>query len=342
MVVSQRPACALWCIPPVSCILYPGEVALDFGTIKDVVLTAFREFNEDKVPRLAAAQAYYTAFALAPLLLIAVAIAGMILGEDAARGELSAQLESVLGQTGAEAVEQLLTVSRESGAGPLAAILGFVALAFGAGGFFAQLQDSLNTIWDVAPDPDLGFWNLVRARGLSFLMVLGTGFLLLASFLITTFLSGASSFFSERGIDFPFFWTALNFAVSVTLTMLIFALVFKVLPDVQIMWRDVWFGAFVTTALFLLGRWAISEYLARSAVRSAFGAAGSLVIILIWVNFSAMIVFFGAEITQVYARRFGTRIRPSRYAIDLSPQGRANQGIPKREFLEERRQEREA
>lgn len=302
--------------------------------IRDLLAETWSDFNEDKAPRLAAALAYFTIFSLAPLLVIAIGIAGLVFGEEAARGALSAQLNSLLGPHGAEAVEQMLAASAgEERAGILATAVGFATLLFGAAGVFGQLQDAMNTIWEVAPKPGRGVWGFIRDRFLSLAMVLGTGFLLLVSLLLSTGLAAAGRVVAGDAFDQTLLWQGVNLIVQTVVTFGLFTLIFKVLPDAEIAWRDVLLGAGVTTVLFAAGRFLIDLYLRTTGTGSTYGAIGSLLVLLIWVFYSAQILFLGAELTQVYAQRYGSRIRPSANAVPVTAEARAQQGMPDPEAL---------
>lgn len=300
-----------------------------FAQIRDLLVATFNDFNEDKAPRLAAALAYFTIFSLAPLLIIAISIAGAFFGEEAARGALSGQLNSLLGQQGAEAIEAMLAASsQQEGAGLFATVLGVATLLFGAAGVFGQLQDALNTIWEVAPKPGRGIWGFIRDRFLSFAMVLGTGFLLLVSLLLSTALSAIGRATVGEAFDQTILWQGVNLLVQAVVSFGLFTLIFKVLPDVEIAWRDVLLGAGLTTLLFVIGRFLIDLYLRTTGTGSTYGAIGSLIVLLIWIFYSAQILLFGAELTQVYAQRFGSRIRPSANAVPVTEEARAQQGMP--------------
>jgi membrane protein len=301
---------------------------LNFGQVRELVVGTFNDFNEDKAPRLAAALAYFTIFSLAPLLLIAISIAGLVFGEEAARGALTGQLNSLLGQDGAAAVEEMISASNRPAVGTITGLIGIATLLFGAAGVFGQLQDALNTIWEVAPKPGRGIWGFIKDRFLSFAMVLGTGFLLLVSLMLSAFLTGLGSVVVGEAFEQSLIWRGVNLLVQVGVTYGLFTLIFKVLPDAEIAWRDVLLGAGITTALFFIGRLLIALYLSRTATGSTFGAAGSLVVLLIWIFYSAQILFLGAEFTQVYARLNGSRIRPSPDAVPVTEEARAQQGLP--------------
>jgi membrane protein len=262
---------------------------------------------EDKAPRLGAALAYYSLFSLAPLLLIAIAVAGLIFGEQAARGEVFHQVQSAVGPTAAAALEGLLKSAARGTT--LATVVGGVLALFGASGVFVELQDALNTIWRVPPPKRSGLWDAIRSRLLSFAVVLGTGLLLLASLVATAALAAPSGTLDSI-TSLPggaWLWQGVNFLLSFVLMALLFALIFKVLPDAAIAWRDVWLGAAVTALLFSLGKYAIGLYLGRTGVTSVFGAAGSLIALLVWIYYSAQILLFGAEFTWVWSHKRGSR-----------------------------------
>ena len=275
------------------------------------------EFFEDKVPRLAAALAYYSIFSLAPLLLIAVSIVGIFFGDDAASGVLDDQLRASMGDTAAAAVQEMVANARKPADNLLASLMGLTVLVIGAGGVFGQLQDALNTVWGIAPRPGRGLRGIVRDRFLSFSMVLGIGFLLLTSLALSAFLQAASDTVGRVLPLHPLFWGVLSAVVSFAVISLLFAAIFKVLPDAEIAWRDVVEGALFTAALFTLGKFALGWYLGREATSSTYGSAGSLVLILLWVYFSAIILLLGAEFTQVYARLRGREIAPSKGAVRI-------------------------
>ena len=275
------------------------------------------EFFEDKVPRLAAALAYYSIFSLAPLLLIAVSIVGIFFGDDAASGVLDDQLRASMGDAAAAAVQEMVANARKPADNLLASLMGLTVLVIGAGGVFGQLQDALNTVWGIGPRPGRGLRGIVRDRFLSFSMVLGIGFLLLTSLALSAFLQAASDTVGRVLPLHPLFWGVLSAVVSFAVISLLFAAIFKVLPDAEIAWRDVVEGALFTAALFSLGKFALGWYLGREATSSTYGSAGSLVLILLWVYFSAIILLLGAEFTQVYARLRGREIAPSKGAVRI-------------------------
>jgi membrane protein len=264
-----------------------------------------REFNEDKVPRLGAALAYYTIFSIGPLLLIAVAMAGLFLGQEAARGQISGELGKIFGPEMAKSLEGMIEAAGKPKSGRLATIVGILTLMLGASGLFGQLKDALNTIWNVEKKPVSGIVNFVKTRFLSMAMVLGIGFLLLVSLVFDAAISAMGPWL-ERLIGGEALIQFLSLILSVAISVVLFAAIFRILPDLKIAWHDVWLGAVFTSLLFALGKWGLGVYLGKAAVGSAYGAAGSLVILLVWVYWSAQILFFGAEFTQVYTRTFGT------------------------------------
>jgi membrane protein len=300
--------------------------------LKDTV----SEWSEDKVPRLAAALAYYTAFALAPLLLIAISVAGLVFGREAASNEISLQLSGLLGPSAAESVNTMVEAAgANKGGGILASIIGIATLLFAASGVFGELQDSLNTIWEVQPKPNQGFLATIKQRFFSFTMVVGVGFLLLVSLVISAALGALGGIVAGEQADQSLIWKVVNFVVSFGVITLLFALIYKVLPDVKIEWRDVLVGAIVTALLFTLGKAAIGWYLGRPGTTSTYGAAGSFVALLLWVYYSAQILFFGAEFTQVYAKAYGSQIQPAENAVPMTEEARAQQGIPRQAQLEQ-------
>jgi membrane protein len=268
----------------------------------------FSEWRRDDALTLGAALAYYTTFSLAPLLVVVIAIAGLVFGREAVEGRLVGEIQGLVGRQGAEAVQTMIaSAGRHEEAGLVAAVLAVLVTLFGATGVFAQLQASLDRIWNVPPpERAVGIKAMLKVRALSFGMVLAVGFLLLVSLVLSAALAALDDYAGGVLPVFPPLLQALNFAVSFSLITLLFALIFKILPDVDVAWRDVWTGAALTALLFTVGKLLIGLYIGESGVASAYGAAGSLVVVLLWVFYSAQILFFGAEFTQVYARRRGS------------------------------------
>jgi membrane protein len=289
---------------------------MDFRAIRKLFSDAFTQWNEDKPFQLAAALSYYTLFSLAPLLVIAIAVAGLVFGQEAAQHQIVGAIQGIVGRQSAEAIQEMIKNAGARGSGITATLLGVGTLLIGAGGVVGQLQDSLNTIWGVAPKPGLGILGLLRARFFSLAMVLGLGFLLLVSLLVSAALTAALQFVGAGGESV--LWQGVEFVVSLGVITLLIALIYKVLPDVHMAWRDVLIGAAVTALLFTLGKFLIGLYLGSSATESAYGAAGSLVVVLVWVYYSALIFFFGAEFTQVYANTYGAGVTPDEHAVAVT------------------------
>ncbi len=276
------------------------------------------EFGNDKAPRLGAALAYYTIFSLAPLLLIVIAISGLAFGHDAAQNKIFEQLKGALGPAAAASVQDMVRNAAKPRSGTVATIIGIVTLIFGASGVFGQLKDALNTIWDVEPKKSGGIMTLVKDRFLSFAMVLGVGFLLLVSLVIDTAITAIGTYAGSHLPGGEVLWHAAELAFSFCVITVLMAMIFRLLPDLKIEWRDVWLGAAITSLLFVLGKFALGIYFAKSAVGSSFGAAASLVIVLLWVYYSAQILLFGAEFTQVYARAHGS-LKDAKQTAELKP-----------------------
>jgi len=274
-------------------------------------------WDEDNVTRLAAALAYYTLLSIAPLIILAVAVAGLAFGEAAAREHIAAELSSVVGTGAASAIESIVQNARAPGTGIVSLAVGIVVLLFGASGVFGELQSALNTVWDVAPQPGRGVWGLVKDRFFSFTLVVGVAFLLLVSLVVSAALTWVGQVFEDTLPGGALVWQVVNFAISLGVVTVLFALMFKKLPDVFIRWRDVWVGAAVTAGLFTLGKFGLGLYLGSAGVSSAYGAAGSIVALVIWVYYSSQVVLVGAEFTEAYARHFGSQIRPDRGAVSV-------------------------
>ena len=270
----------------------------------------FSEWRQSNTPRLGASLAYYSVFAIAPLFLLTLGVAGMWFGQDAARNEMFGQLRQLVGAEGAKAIEAVVTAAaNKPRTGAMAAIVAGGALAIAATGVFVELQNALNTIWQVKPSPQHGFGgilNFVKVRLISFAMLLGVGFLLLISLVLSASLAATGAFLGGVLGSRHLLLAVTNFLVSLGVISTLFAMILKVLPDVKLAWKDVWIGSVITAFLFNFGKFLLGFYLGRSSIASAYGATGSLVIILLWVYYSAQILFFGAQFTKVYARRFGS------------------------------------
>jgi membrane protein len=289
------------------------NVKSGFSLIKE----SFQEWQKDGALDLGAALAYYTIFSLAPLLLVALAVAGLLWDRGQIQGQLIAEIQGLMGPQGAQAVQTMLANAGRHGSGVLATVLGVVTILFGATGVFVQLQSALNRVWNVEARPGAGIWSFVKTRLISFGMVLGVGFLLLVSLIVSTAVSAVGKWATGLLPGSETIMQALTFVVSFALITFLFALIYKLVPDVEITWKDVWIGAVVTALLFTLGKFLIGLYLGKSSVASTYGAAGSLVIVLLWIYYSAQILFLGAEFTQVYATHYGSQIRPSKHAVPV-------------------------
>jgi membrane protein len=267
-----------------------------------------QKWSTDKAPRLGAALSYYTVFSLVPLLVLTIAIAGLAFGKEAAQHAMMAQIESLVGPQSAAAVQQMLEIAQKPSSGILASLIAIGTLLLGASGVFAQLQDALNTVWGIEPKAGRGIWGAIKDRFFSFIAVLGTGFLLLVSLVLSAALAAFGKLFMNWLPGQEAVLHLANFIISFGVITLLFAMMFKLLPDAKIAWRDVWVGAGLTSLLFTIGKFAIGMYLGKADVGSAYGAAGSLVILLVWVYYSSQILLFGAEFTSVYANRYGSHI----------------------------------
>lgn len=293
--------------------------------LKDVVY----QWIEDSPFQLSAAVSYYTLFSLAPLLIICISVAGLFFGREAAQNQVVDTIGRTVGQESAQAIQAMIqNASDKPKTGMISTVVGAIALLFGAGGVVGQLQTSLNTIWGVAPKRGLGVWGFVRQRFVSFAMVLAVGFLLLVSLVVSALLAGITELLNSVFNGGAFIAHALDVVVSFAFITLLFAMIFKFLPDARIQWRDVWIGAALTSLLFTIGKFLIGLYLGTSGVTSAYGAAGSLITVLLWVYYSSLIFFFGAEFTQVYAAQYGSGVVPAENAQSLAAETAARQSPP--------------
>jgi membrane protein len=265
------------------------------------------------VPRFGASLSYYTLFALAPMLIIAIAVAGAVFGEEAVRGQIVGQIDQLLGTEGARAVQSLLAGARHARSGVLATVIGGLTLLLSATGAFLELQTALNAIWRVQLKPGRRIKTYLKNRARSFALVLGIGFLLLVSLVVSAALAALGKWLSASSAT-PLLWSAVNLAVSLAVITTLFMLLYRFLPDVKLRWRDVSIGAFVTAVLFTIGKELIGLYIGHSTTASSYGAAGSILVLLLWVYYSSQIVLFGAEFTRVYARETGAKPQPEPFA----------------------------
>ncbi len=296
------------------------------GNMGELAKTAFKllketagEWSDDNASSLAASVAFYTLISLAPLLLVVLAVSGFFFGAEAARGELFDQIAGMIGPDAAKVIEATIeNAGKNEKTGIIASVINLAVLLFGATGAFAELQNALNTMWGVkakASETKATIWNYVRKRVLSFAMILVLGFLLLVSLALSAAISGLTG--ALRGVvpEASLLWQPVNFGVSFVVTTVLFAMMYKVLPDAKVRWRDTWLGAGITSLLFSIGKLGIGLYLGNASFGSTYGAAGALVVLIVWVYYSAQILFFGAEFTQVLARYRGEDIEPDEHAV---------------------------
>jgi membrane protein len=267
------------------------------------------KWSQDQAPRLGAALAYYATFSLAPLLVITVAISGLVLGRKAATDQIVAGIQGLVGEDSATTIQAMIAKSNQPATGIITSLFGLAALLFGASGVFGELQQSLNAIWEIKPKPKRGLLATIRDKFFSFGMVLSTGFLLLISLVISAGLAAVRNNVTGLMPGWDVIPQMMNFIISIAVITVLFALIFKYVPDAKIAWADVWIGAALTALLFTIGKALIGLYIGYSSLSSTYGAAASLVVILLWVYYSAQILFFGAEFTRVYATTYGSCIR---------------------------------
>lgn len=281
---------------------------MSFPQILELFKQTFTEWNEDKAPRLGAALSYYTVFSIAPLLVILIAIVGYFYGEDAARGEISGQISSVVGPQAAEFIQAMVQGANKPSAGIIASVIGFFTLLLGAIGVFGQLQEALNTIWKVPPKPKQSFLETLKSRFTPFMMLIGVSFLLLTSLVVSAGIAALGNWLNGVLPMPEWVMQSITIFFGFGIVTVLFALIFRVLPNIEIPWRDVWIGAALTTFLFMIGQLGLGWYVGKTAADSTYGAAGSLVAVLLWVYWTSQILFFGAEFTQVYAKKYGSKV----------------------------------
>jgi membrane protein len=276
------------------------------------------EFSDDNATTFASALSFNTLFSLAPILIILIAVGGMIFGRQAVEGQVFTQFKSFLGVDGAKQLQDLLKSAYQPGKSIITTIIALLLLIFGATSVFYQLQMSLNTIWQVKPKPKKSFLKYLRDRVLSFGLIIAIGFLLLVSFGVSALLTGFSNYLSQYiSKDSVIMLLVLDIMLSLTVITFLFALIYKVLPDANIRWRDVWVGSGVTAALFIISKYLIGIYLSNSNIGSTYGAAGFVVLILLWVYYSSMMLFLGAEFTKAWTTSYGKPIEPAQYAVRI-------------------------
>jgi len=289
---------------------------ISFKGIIEVLKNTVSGFSDDKITKLSASLAYYTIFSMAPLLVLIISLCGVFLGKEAAEGQINQKLSGVVGSDTAQQLQEMIKSASAGGTGKIAAIIGAITLLVGATSVFAEIQDSINMIWGLKPKPKRGWLKMLQNRFLSFSVIASLGFLLLVSLGITTIIDG----FSERlRMFFPevtvILFYIINLAITLAVVTTIFGVIFKVLPDAKIKWKDVMAGAIATALLFMIGKFAISFYISKSNVGSTYGTAGSFVVLLLWIYYSSIILYFGAEFTKAYAVKYGSEIHPNHYAV---------------------------
>jgi membrane protein len=289
---------------------------VSFKGISEILKNTFSGFGDDKVTKLSGSLAYYTVFSMAPLLIVIISLCGLFLGREAVEGKVYEQLTAFVGSDTAAQLQEMIKNASLAGKSKLAAIIGGVSLLIGATSVFAEIQDSINVIWGLKPKPKRGWLKMLQNRVLSFSLIISLGFLLLVSLGISALIEALSNSLKAYFPDVTVVvFYIINLVLTLVITSAIFAVIFKVLPDAKVKWKDVWTGALVTALLFMLGKFAISFYISKSNVGSTYGAAGSLVILLLWVYYSSIILYFGAEFTKAYAVKYGTEIHPNDYAV---------------------------
>ena len=282
----------------------------------EVLKNSFSGFGDNKVTKMSGSLAYATVFSLGPLLIVIISLCSIFLGREAIEGKIYGQLRSFVGSDTAEQLQSIIRNASVQGKNTLAIVIGGIVLLIGATGVFAEIQDSINVIWGLKPKPKRGWVKMLQNRFLSFSVIISLGFLLLVSLGITALIDG----FNQRLINhFPnvtiVVFYIINLVITLVVVTIIFSVIFKVLPDARIKWKDVIAGAFTTALLFMLGKFAISIYISKSNVGSTYGTAGSLVVLLLWVYYSSIILYFGAEFTKAYAIKYGSEIHPNHYAV---------------------------
>ncbi len=288
-----------------------SKVKRVFGYLKET----YKEWIDDEAFRQSAVIAYYSIFSLPGLIMIIVNVVGIFYGQDAVEGQITGQISALIGPESADQIQTIVASTSQEGNSTIAVIVGIATLIFGATGLFYQLQLSLNTVWEVEPKPEVGIKRVVIDRATSLGLILAIGFLLIVSLLLTAMIGVLRNWISQMLPDFllyVFYFS--NEFIALGIITVLFALIYKVLPDVHLAWKTVWIGAFVTALLFTLGKFALGFYFSEMNPASAFGAAGSLILVLLWVNYSGLIFLFGAEFTKVYARKNNHKVTISSHA----------------------------
>lgn len=289
---------------------------ITFKGLLKLLKDAFKGFNDDNILKLSGSLAYFTVFSIGPMLIVMIFFADLFYGREAIEGTVYGQIKGFVGEDAATQIQQIIKSATLSGKGPVTAIIGFITLMIGATTVFAEIQDSINIIWNLKPKPKKGWLKMIFNRLISFSVVVGLGFILLVSLILNGLIEGLMERLQAR---FPDLTVIILYILNLLITFLVisglFTVIFKVLPDARIKWKDVMVGAMTTAVLFMLGKFAITFYIGRANVGTTYGAAGSIVVLLLWVYYSSLILYFGAEFTKAYAAHFGSRIYPSEYAV---------------------------
>ena len=286
-----------------------------FGLVWKSLKDAFKGFGDDKITKLSASLAYYTGFSLAPLLVVIIALCGFFFGQEAVQGTIDNQIKAFIGADAARQVQDMIKNASLSGKSTMATVIGVVTLLIGATSIFGEIQDSINSIWGLKPRPKVGLMKTLQVRLLSFGLIASLGFILLVSLAATAVVEGLGDRLKAMFPDVAVvIFYIINLVLTLAVTTVLFGVIFKVLPDAKIKWKDIWPGAVATSLLFLVGKFAISLYISKSNFSSSYGAAGSLAVIFVWIYYSAIILYFGAEFTKAYAFNKGAKVIPNKYA----------------------------
>jgi membrane protein len=287
-----------------------------FKSVAEIFKNAFQGFNDNKITKLSGSLAYSVIFSLGPLMIVIISVCGIFLGKDAIEGKVYSTLAGFVGSDTAAQLQEIIKNANLSGKSEIAVIVGIVSLLIGATSIFGEIQDSINTIWGVKSKPKRGWIKFLENRFLSFSIIIALGFLLLVSLGVNSIIDGFSNQLKNHFPDIAFVVVyTINVLITFIVTVSIFSVIFKVLPDAKIKWKDVFAGAIATTFFFMLGKFAISFYISKAHVGSTYGAAGSLIVLLLWVYYSSIILYFGAELTRAYAIEYGSPIEPNDYAV---------------------------
>lgn len=292
------------------------EKNFSLKVVAEIFKNAFKGFGDNKVTKLSASLAYSVIFSLGPLMIVLVSVCGIFLGKDAIEGKVYSTLSGFVGSDTANQLQEIIKNANLSGKSEIAVVVGIISLLIGATSIFGEIQDSINTIWGVKSKPKRGWVKFLQNRFLSFSIIIALGFLLLVSLGVNSIIDTFSNQLQVYFPDIAFVVIhSVNIVITFVVTVSIFSVIFKVLPDAKIEWKDVFAGALATTLFFMLGKFAISFYISKAHVGSTYGAAGSLIVLLLWVYYSSIILYFGAELTKAYALEFGSAIEPNDYAV---------------------------